>query len=105
MAPSSQSGVANAPGSKLACSWRTTQWRWGVARPDHRSRFTDSGASGRQVLPDFLVDVHAAVEKWQLLTPDGVGQYVFPTLEVLVSQTRDGQPEGFDLFSGKSRNA
>lgn len=42
------------------------------------------GGSKHQVLPDFFIGAHAAVEGWPLLTRDASGfRTYFPTLEVV----------------------
>jgi predicted nucleic acid-binding protein len=50
------------------------------AYAQHRRR----GGSKLQVLPDFFIGAHAAVERWPLLTRDASRfRTYFPTLEVL----------------------
>ena len=42
------------------------------------------GGSKRQVLPDFFIGAHAAVEGWPLLTRDANSlKTYFPTLDVI----------------------
>ena len=48
------------------------------------AQYRRRGGSKRQVLPDFFIGAHAAVERWPLLTRDASRfRTYFPTLEVL----------------------
>jgi len=48
------------------------------------AQYRRRGGSKRQVLPDFFIGAHAAVEGWPLLTRDANRfKTYFPTLEVL----------------------
>ena len=48
------------------------------------ARYRRRGGSKRQVLPDFFIGAHAAVEGWPLLTRDASRfRSHFPTLEVI----------------------
>jgi len=48
------------------------------------AQYRRRGGSKRQVLPDFFIGAHAAVEGWPLLTRDARRfRTYFPTLEVL----------------------
>ena len=48
------------------------------------AQYRRRGGSKRQVLPDFFIGAHAAVEGWPLLTRDASRfKTYFPTLEVL----------------------
>jgi len=48
------------------------------------AQYRRRGGSKRQVLPDFVIGAHAAVEGWPLLTRDANRfKTYFPTLEVL----------------------
>jgi hypothetical protein len=48
------------------------------------AQYRRRGGSKRQVLPDFFIGAHAAVEGWPLLTRDASRfRTYFPTLEVL----------------------
>lgn len=48
------------------------------------AQYRKRGGSKQQVLPDFFIGAHAAVEGWPLLTRDATRfRTCFPTLEVL----------------------
>ena len=47
-------------------------------------QYRQRGGTKQQVLPDFFIGAHAAVEGWPLLTRDAIRfRTYFPTLEVL----------------------
>ena len=68
----------------LALALREIPWPALFLAAKAYAQYRRRGGSKRQVLPDFFIGAHAAVERWPLLTRDASRfRTYFPTLEVL----------------------